>query len=186
MAILSKGCKSDNFEQHNSLKLSFTKIRGLCCNFVECESFLESNTPDICALCETNLDDTIGSVNFSVRVYLPLIRKNPNTHIHVLAVYVKEGLPFARDLSLENSEDSYLCFRIVLLHSVYYFFFFYRSTSSSLCTLFDSVSSNIEEILSIKPSSKVFVFRNFNVHHKDWLTYCGGTDKPGELCYNLK
>ena len=108
MAILSKGCKSDNFEQHNSLKLSFTKIRGLCCNFVECESFLESNTPDICALCETNLDDTIGSVNFSVRVYLPLIRKNPNTHIHVLAVYVKEGLPFARDLSLENSADSYL------------------------------------------------------------------------------
>ena len=121
-----------------------------------------------------------------MRVYLPLIRKNPNTHIHVLAVYVKEGLPFARDLSLENSEDSYLCFRIALLHSVYYFFFFYRSTSSSLCTLFDSVSSNIEEILSIKPSSKVFVFRNFNVHHKDWLTYCGGTDRPGELCYNLK
>ena len=132
------------------------------------------------------MDDTIGSVNFSVRVYLPLIRKNPNTHIHVLAVYVKEGLSFVRDLSLENSEDSYLCFQIALLHSVYYFFFLYRSPSSSLCTLFDSVSSNIEEILSIKPSSKVFVFRSFNVHHKDWLTYCGGTDRPGELYYNLK
>ena len=32
------------------------------------------------------------------------------THMHGLAVYVKEGLPFARDLSLENSADSYLCF----------------------------------------------------------------------------
>ena len=57
MAILSKGCKPDNFEPHNFLKLSFTNIHGLCSNFVECESFLESNSPDIFALCETNLDD---------------------------------------------------------------------------------------------------------------------------------
>ena len=26
---------------------------------------------------------------------------------------------------------------------------------------------------------------NFNVHHKDWLTYSGGTDRPGEVCYNF-
>ena len=57
MAILSKAFKSDNFELHNSLKLSFTNIRDLCSNFVECESFLESNSHDILALCETNLDD---------------------------------------------------------------------------------------------------------------------------------
>ena len=102
MAILSKVCKSDNFESHNSLKLSFTNIRGLRSNFVDCESFLESNSPDILALCETNLDDSIDSGNFSVRGYLPLIRKDSSTHMHGLAVYVKEGLPFARDLSLEN------------------------------------------------------------------------------------
>ena len=47
MAILSKACKPDNFESHNSLKLSFTNIRGLCSNFVDFESFLESNSPDI-------------------------------------------------------------------------------------------------------------------------------------------
>ena len=29
-----------------------------------------------------------------------------------------------------------------------------------------------------------FVFGDFNVHHKDWLTYSGGTDRLGELCYN--
>ena len=33
----------------------------------------ESNSPDILALCETNLDDFIDSGNFSVRGYLPLI-----------------------------------------------------------------------------------------------------------------
>ena len=97
MAILSKACKPDNFELHNSLKLSFTNIRGLRSNFVDCESFLESNSPDILALCETNLDDSIDSGNFSVRGYLPLIRKDSSTHMHVLAVYVKEGVPFARD-----------------------------------------------------------------------------------------
>ena len=183
MAILSKVCKPDNFESHNSLKLSFTNIRGLRSNFVDCESFLESNSPDILALCETNLDDSIDSGNFSVRGYLPLIRKDSSTHMHGLAVYVKEGLPFARDLSLENSADSYLCFRLALLHSVSYFFFLYRSPSSSLCTVFDSVSSNIGEVLSVNPSANVFVFGDFNVHHKDWLTYSGGTDRPGELCY---
>ena len=185
MTILSKVCKPDNFESHNSLKLSFTNIRGLRSNFVDCESFLESNSPDILALCETNLDDSIDSGNFSVRGYLPLIRKDSSTHMHGLAVYVKEGLPFARDLSLENSADSYLCFRLALLHSVSYFFFLYRSPSSSLCTVFDSVSSNIDEVLSVNPYANVFVFGDFNVHHKDWLTYSGGTDRPGELCYNF-
>ena len=108
MAILSKACKPDNFHLHNSLKLTFTNIQGLCSNF--CKSFLESNSPDILPLCETNLDDSIDSGNFSVKGYLPLIRKDSSTHMHGLAVYVKEGLPFARDLSLENSADCYLCF----------------------------------------------------------------------------
>ena len=124
--------KWDGFESHNSLKLSFINIWGLLSNFVQCESLLESNSPNILALCETNLDDSIDSANFSVRGYLPLIQKDSGTHMHGLAVYVKEGLPFARDLSLENSADSYLCFRLALLHSVSYFFFLYWSHSLSL------------------------------------------------------
>ena len=92
MAILSKGCKTDNFEPHKSLKLSFTNILGLCSNFAERESFLESNSPDIDALCETNLFDAIDSGNFFVRGYLSLIRKNSATHMHGLAAYV--GLLF--------------------------------------------------------------------------------------------
>ena len=100
--------------------------------------------------------------------------------MHGLTVYVKEGLPFARDLSLEYSVDSYLCFGLALLHSVSYFFFLYRSPSSSLCIVFDSISSNIDEVLSINPSAVLF-----DVHHKDSLSFSGGTDRPGELCYNF-
>ena len=54
-----------------------------------------------------------------------------------------------------------------------------------MCKTFDSVSSNIDEVLFINPSANVFVFGDFNVHHRDWLTYSGGTDRPDELCYNF-
>ena len=84
MAILLKACKPDNFEWHKSRKLSFTNIWGLCLNFVDCESLLESNSPDILVLCEANLDDSIDSDNFSVRGYLPLIWKDSSTFIKKL------------------------------------------------------------------------------------------------------
>ena len=87
MDILSKGCKPGNFESNNSPKLSFTNIRGLLSNFGECESFFESNSPDILALCQTNLDDSTDSGNFSVRGYLPLIRKGSTTHAWSCSLY---------------------------------------------------------------------------------------------------
>ena len=31
----------------------------------------------------------------------------------------------------------------------------------------------------------VFVCGDVNVHHKDWLTYSGQTDRPSELSYNF-
>ena len=104
--------------------------------------------------------------------------------MHGLAVYVKEGLPFAWDLSLENSADSYLCFRLALLHSVFYFFFLYQSPSSTLCAIFDSISSNIDEVLSINPTA-IFVFGDLIIHHTDWLNYSGETDQSVELCCNF-
>ena len=50
--------------------------------------------------------DSIDAGNFSVRGYRPLIRKDSSTHMHGRAVYVKDRLPFARDLFRENSADS--------------------------------------------------------------------------------
>ena len=118
MAILSKGCKPENFESQNSkIKLSFTNVGGLRSDFVECESFLESSFPDILTLYETHLDDSIDYGNYSFNP------KGSRYSIYGLAVYLKEGLPFARDVSLKKSADSYLCFPLALLHSVSYFFF---------------------------------------------------------------
>ena len=48
-----------------------------------------------------------------------------------------------------------------------------------------TISSNIDKILSINSSANIFVFGDFNDHHKEWLPYSGGTDKPCELGFYL-
>ena len=102
MAILSKGCKPENFNPHNSLKLSFTNIWGLHSSFVECESFLGSNSPDILALCETNLDDSIDSGNFSVTGYLSLMT-------FLLPFLDVTRMPMSRVLFLAQLNSGILC-----------------------------------------------------------------------------
>ena len=62
--------------------------------------------------------------------------KGSSTHMHGLTVYVKDGLPFAWNLSLENSTVSELCFRLAILHSVSYFFFLLLITLFCLCAWF--------------------------------------------------
>ena len=79
----------------------------------------------------------------------------------------------------------HLCFWLALLHSVSFFFFLYQSPSSLLCTVSDSISSNINVVLLINQSANVFVFGDFHIYHKDWLSYSDRTDRPGELCYNF-
>ena len=101
--------------------------------------------------------------------------------MHVLAVNVKQGLPFAR----ERSEDSHLRFIYALLHPLSYFLFFAWSPSSSLGIIFNTISSNMNEVLSISPSANVFGFGGFDVNHMDWLTYSSGTDRPGRLRFNF-
>ena len=34
-------------------------------------------------------------------------------------------------------------------------------------------------------STHLQICTSFNVHHKDWRTYSGGTDRSGELCHNF-
>ena len=113
------------------------------------------------------------------RHYLPLIQKDSVNHIHGLVVYVKQGLPFIQDLSLEKSADSYWCFQLALLlfpllitfsifmHAFWCYFIQHRWSSLN------------------KHVCLCICFWRLNVHHKDWLTYSGGTNIPGELCFNL-
>ena len=58
-------------------------------------------------------------------------------------------------------------------------------TSFALRTIYDAISSNIDEALLINSSGNVFIFGDFGIHHKDWLNYYDGTDWLGELCYDF-
>ena len=94
------------------------------------------------------------------------------------SAYVKEKLSFARGLSLESSADSY-CFYVPLLQLVPYLFFHYQSPSSSLCPVFDALSSKIYEVLFINPTINAFAFVDFKIYHRFWLTYSDGFHRPG-------
>ena len=132
-----------------------------------------------------NLDDWINCGNSSVRDYLPLIKKDAFTYTHSFGVDMNKGLLFPQDLPLENSVDSYLCFWLALLHWVSYFSFLCGLPSYCLSMVFDGILCNMDIVLSINPSSNVSVFRDFNIRHKDSLTYDDGTNRTGELCHNF-
>ena len=65
-----------------------------------------------------------------------------------------------------------------MLHLVSYFFFLYWSLSSSLSTVLDADSSNIDKILSLNISATVFVHKVFIDYHREFLTYSDGSDTP--------
>ena len=71
---------ADNFKSHDSLKFCFDSIRDVRSNLLGCGPFLESNCPDILALC-----------SFSVRGYFHLIRTDFVSHRNGLAVVKEEG-----------------------------------------------------------------------------------------------
>ena len=72
--------------------------------------------------------------------------------------------------------------RLTLLNVL--LFFLYRSPSSFLCTIFYSISSNIDKLLFINPSANVFVLEALMII-KGWLIYSGANDRPGEVCYKI-
>ena len=91
---MSTFCLCINPCSQTFVKPKFTNYQGLCSKFFACEPFLESSSPDILGLCETNLEDPMDSSNFSVRGYLPLVQKDSLTHMLGLTVYAKEGVSF--------------------------------------------------------------------------------------------
>ena len=141
MAILSKGCKPHNLEPHKSLNLSFTNILGhhfqFCWMWIFPWIRLSWHS---CSMWD-NLEWLNWFWQFLFEGLSSFNLKRFN-YSYVWSYSLKERLPFAWDLSLENPMDSILCFRLLLLHSVSHFFFLYQSPSLLLCTIFDSVSSN--------------------------------------------
>ena len=101
--------------------LSFTNIQGLRSNFSSVESYLLQNSPDLLALCETNLNPAVSSLDLSVDGYYPLIRKDSDSHMLGLGVYLRSNSPICREIRFESSDYSFMCFRLAPLHSITFF-----------------------------------------------------------------
>ena len=106
----------------SSLNLSFTNIRGLRSNFSFVESYLLQSSPDLIALCETNLSSAVSSCGYLVDGYLPLIRKDSNSHMLGLGIYIHKNSPSSRKTRFESTDYSFMCFHSAPLHSIAFFF----------------------------------------------------------------
>ena len=107
--------------------------------------------------------------------YLPLIWKD----------YAEGGTSFCKELISRKLYGFLLVFDWLYFIQCLNFFSSIENLLHLYSTVFDAISSTTDEILSINPFANVFVFRDFTVHHKNWLTYSGGTDISGELCYHF-
>ena len=119
----------------------------------------------------TSITQLILAISLWLVIYHPLTQKDSITHMHGLAVYVKEGLCkglVSRKLYwlLLMFLTGFTSLSVILLYPLS---ILYQSPSSFLCMVFDSISSDIDEALSINPSANEFVFGDFNIHHKNWL-----------------
>ena len=104
-----------------------------------------------------------------LKVFIPiLLDVNLSLNQTLLTFLLYERQTWITQLSLEI---------IIYVFSWLYFMqcflllFHYQTPSSSLCMVFDAISTNIGDILPINLSTKVFAFGEFIVHQKDWLTY---------------
>ena len=127
------------------------------------------------------MDDLIDFGYFFVRGYLPLIRKDSVTHMHDLAVYVKEGPPFTRDIISWKFCWFSLMFSTGFTSFSVYFFFLYWSPSTSLRTVFYAILSNIDKVLSITPSANETLTSTIRTGSPILV----GSDTLGVLCYNF-
>ena len=165
MTILSKRRKPDIFESHDSLKLIFTNIRDLRSNFVERESFPESNSPNILALCETNLDDSIdwqflceGLLSFNPKGFF---------YSNTWSCSLCEGRTSFCTWFLSRKLCGFL-----LMFSTGFTSFSILLPFPLIITLFvfmhrfDAILSNMDDLLLINPLAGVFASL---LPHKDWL-----------------
>ena len=74
------------------LKILYTNCRSLPPNLDSLRAYAASHTPDIIALCETWIDDTISDFEIFIPEYF-VIRRDRNRHGGGVLLYIKENIP---------------------------------------------------------------------------------------------
>ena len=167
--------KSDKSKSPPPHTVCYTNVRGLRGNFTDLEAFMHKNKPDIFALCETNLHDNTQDCLATCQSIARTLG------ICMVSVCMPRAIFQLLANLLEEDNESYMCFRLALLHSTTYIFFLYRLPSSS-CSVVEAVSSNIDKALILHPSANIMVFGDFIANNNEWLGHSHTTDAAGVFC----
>lgn len=92
-------------------------------------------SPDVLEFCETNLNSSISTAEIIVPDYVPLCRKHSRVRMHGLGV---RSPPMEQKSSLEFHDDSFVCFRHILLGSNTCFSFIALLLSQH-CSILDKI-----------------------------------------------
>ena len=165
-----------------SLHINFCNIRGLSSNFNSVEHHLSSTKPHLLFLAETQVSEATISNLYSVPSYClyPNFKSKSGC-----CVYVRSNITCARVPEYESSDFSTLWLRLNYNSHAKYFCFVYLSPNSTdYQKFFNYLTSKVEHILSLSPSSEVSILGDFNVHHRDWLS-SSFTSTAGELAFEF-
>ena len=108
--------------------------------------------------------------------YLPFIGKDFVTHMHGVTGFLTRVLFLL---------ETYLQKTLEILTYVFNWFCFISCLSSFSLSITSFFFYTVFVAISQTPNEAHSVFGDYNLPHKDWLTYFNKTDRTGELCYNL-
>lgn len=98
-----------------------------------------------------------------------------------LVFIFRKNLPVASEFSFEILDDSFLCFRLSLLHSVRYLVFLYCYPSSQDGRILDKLSDTIDMTISKLICDHLW---RLYAHHVKWLYHSNATDVVGIQTFN--
>src|ERR1700755_643843 len=169
-------------DARSSFFINFCNIRGLFTNFPFVEHHLSSSRPHLLFLTETQVFECSDSKPYSVSSYCLYPQFSAKGGC---CAYVHNDVVCSRVFNLESSEFSTLWLKLSCNSTTKFICSVYLSPNSTdYPKFFDYLNSKIEHILSSSPFSEIIVLGDFNVHHRQWLSF-SSHDPAGELAFNF-
>ena len=140
------------------LKILYTNCRSLPPNLDSLRAYAASHTPDIIALCETWIDDTISDFEIFIPEYF-VIRRDRNRHGGGVLLYIKENIPIMN--VTRHATIELLFVEVSLKHCSLSIGLFYRPPSS------DHSLTELELFLESLPPTKLknaVLLGDFNIN----------------------
>ena len=178
--ILKAGCHHPQAQPENSdkFKIHFTNIRGLRANFHELEIHSSLHKPDVVGITEPLLIEAVPDVQILLPSFHPPIRKDRSKG--GITLYIHNSLSFVLLDSLSSPKHDFLWIKLTLISNErLYLCCLYRSPSAD-DSVYEILTSHIQEFYAKDPSCEVVVCGDFNAHHKSWLGFSGNTDVHGD------